>query len=54
MSLAINIQCRGARVAAESDGAVLMRYAGKRYALSDEEVSREQALMAAFSMNGAF
>ena len=44
--LAVDVERRGLRIVAEANRAVLMRDAGERDALADEEVAREQALVA--------
>ncbi len=51
---AIFIQSRCFRIAAETDRAVLMGHAGQRDAVSDKQVSREQALMTFMAVDTAF
>src|SRR5207248_9863847 len=52
--LAVHVECGGAGIPAEADGAVLVRHAGERNALPNVQIAREQPLVAAAPVDGAF
>src|SRR5438067_920799 len=52
--LAVHVECGGAAIRAEADGAVLVRHAGERNALPNVQIAREQPLVAAAPVDGAF